>query len=191
MHGKITFGSSNSLGHLSRSPCHDRVILPDVPNLIFQLLLSLLRFLIKSLHPPLLECLDDLADLQALPARWLEPALGLIVIEWVNELFLVVEFNLEIEGVNIGIGELASTHALNELEISLGKLNVSVIEVIADLFPPILVVLSLYELVQLVLLNHLGNLLTLDIVALMIVEVVPVSWDVSSPQKHLLIRGVI
>lgn len=191
MHGKITFGSSDSLGHLSRSPCHDRVILPDVPNLIFQLLLSLLRFLIKSLHPPLLECLDDLADLQALPARWLEPALGLIVIEWVNELFLVVEFNLEIEGVNIGIGELASTHALNELEISLGKLNVSVIEVIADLLPPILVVLSLYELVQLILFNHLGNLLALDIVALMIVEVVPVSWDVSSPQKHLLIRGVI
>lgn len=191
MHGKITFGSSNSLGHLSWSPCHDRVILPDVPNLIFQLLLSLLRFLIKSLHPPLLECLDDLADLQALPARWLEPALGLIVIEWVNELFLVVEFNLEIEGVNFGIGELASTHALNELEISLGKLNVSVIEVIADLLPPILVILSLYELVQLILFNHLGNLLALDIVALMIVEVVPVSWDVSSPQKHLLIRGVI
>ena len=191
MHGKVTFGSSDSLGHLSRSPCHDRVILPDVPNLIFQLLLSLLRFLIKSLHPPLLECLDDLADLQALPARWLEPALGLIVIEWVNELFLVVEFNLEIEGVNFGIGELASTHALNELEISLGKLNVSVIEVIADLLPPILVVLSLYELVQLILFNHLGNLLALDIVALMIVEVVPVSWDVSSPQKHLLIRGVI
>jgi hypothetical protein len=80
---------------------------------------------------------------------------------------------------------------LNEVQISLGKLNVSVIEVIADLLPPILVVLSLYELVQLILLNHLGDLLALDIVALMIVEVVPVSWDVSSPQKHLLIRGVI
>lgn len=155
------------------------------------MLLSLLRFLLKSLHPPLLECLDNLADLQALPARWLEPALGLIIIEWVNELLLVVEFNLEIEGVDFGIGELASTHTLNELEISLGQLNVPVIEVIADLFPPILVVLSLYELVQLVLLNHLGDLLTLDIVTLMIIEVVPVSWDISSPEKHLLIRGII
>ena len=108
-----------------------------------------------------------------------------------NELLLVVKFNLEIEGVYIGIGELACTHTLNEVEISLGQLNVPVIEVIADLLPPILVVLSLYELIQLVLLNHLGNLLTFDIVTLMIVEVVPVSWDVSSPEKHFLIRGVI
>jgi len=109
----------------------------------------------------------------------------------VNEFLLVVEFNLEIEGVYIGIGELASTHSLNEVEISLRQLHMPVIEVITDLLPPILVILSLYELIQLVLLNHLGNLLTLDIVTLMIVEVVPVSWDVSSPEKNLLIRRVI
>jgi hypothetical protein len=100
----------------------------------------------------------------------------------VNELLLVVEFNLEIERVYIGIGKLASAHTLNKVEISLGELHMPVIEVIANLLPPILVVLSLYELVQLVLLNHLGNLLTLDIVTLMIVEVVPVSWDISSPE---------
>ena len=191
MHGQVALGCGNSLGHLSWSPCHHRVIFPDVPNLIFQLLLSILRFLLKCLHPTLLECLDDLADLHALPARWLEPAFGLITIEWVNELLLVVEFYVEIEGVDVGIGELASAHSLDELEITLRELHVPVIEIITDLLPPILVVLSLYELVQLVLLNHLGNFLTLDIIALMIVEVVPVSWDISSSKKHLLIRRVI
>lgn len=113
MHREVAFRCSDSLGHLSWSPCHDRIILPDVPNLIFLLLLSLLSFLIKSLHPTLFECLDDLADLQAFPARWLEPALGLIAIEWVNEFLLIVEFNLEIEGIYFGIGELASAHTLN------------------------------------------------------------------------------
>lgn len=67
----------------------------------------------------------------------------------------------------------------------------SVVEVIADLFPPILVILSFNELIELVLLVQLANLLTLDIVTLMIIEVVPMPRDIASSDKNLLVGGII
>ncbi len=90
--------------------------------------------------------MDDLAHLQAFPSRWLEAALGLISVEGMNELLLIVEFDLEIKGIDVLISELTLSHPLNELQVRPRQLHVPVVSVVSDFLPPVLVVLSLNKL---------------------------------------------
>jgi hypothetical protein len=86
-----------------------------------------------------------------------------------NEFLLVIKLYLEIKRINILISELALSDSLYELKVSLRQLHMPVVGIIPDLFPPVLIILSLNKLLQLILLCHFTNFLSFDIIALVIV----------------------
>jgi hypothetical protein len=152
-----------------------------------------LLFLSKSLKPTLLKGLDELANSEPFPFGWLESALGFIAtLHWVDHL-LMLKFNMEVKGIDVGIGIFTTTDSLDQLHISLRKLHIFVVESITNLHPPLLVVLSFNELVKLILASalRLGDFLSLNVVALMIIELIPLHGHVADSQEDFFVRGVI
>jgi hypothetical protein len=105
--------------------------------------------------------LDKLVYLQSLPLGRQEASLGDLRAEWMDHI-LIIEFEVEVMRIDLFISILATSDSLDELQVSLGQLHIPIVEHIPDLEPPVLVLLSVDELRQLVLLYHLLHLLTLD-----------------------------
>ena len=166
MQWQIPLRRSDSFGHPARSPCHNRVILPDIPHL-FCLLFPVLLFLLllcECLHPSFLECLHVLGDFKALPFRWNETAFrcrcGVHRMDPV--LVLEVKLHVLVVRVDVSISESALSDPTYHCQVALGQAHMLVVELIENLGPPLLVVLAFDKFLQLVLLGQLRDSLTLD-----------------------------
>ena len=102
-------------------------------------------------------------------------------------LVLELKVHVFIIWVNVCVSISSLTNTLNHGDVALGKPHVLIVELVEDLGPPLLVVLALNKLFELILFRQLADSLTLDRVASMLVQIVPVLWHIACADQDFFV----
>lgn len=102
-------------------------------------------------------------------------------------LVLELKVHVLIIGVNVGVSVSTLANTLNHRDIALGKPHVLVVKLVKNLGPPLLVILAFHKFFKLILFRQFGDGLTLDRVASVLIQIVPVFWHISCADQDFFI----